>query len=122
MYKMLEKNQRILYFLFGCITVRTIIAILPIYLPYEWLSYLGIMLLAIGTTFLYLYFNNLRLNAPEGGGITWWANFRLIHGVLYLAAAHYLLEGQRFAWIPLTMDVILGLLLFLFNHKMYKFT
>jgi hypothetical protein len=119
---MLDKDQRILYFLFGCITVRTIIAILPIYLPYEWLYYLGIIILAIGTTFLCLYFNNLRLQAPEGGGITWWANFRLLHGALYLAAAHYLLKNQRIAWIPLTMDVILGLLLFLFNHKIIKFT
>jgi len=119
---MLEKNQRIMYFLFGCITLRTIIAILPIYLPYEWFPYLGTILLAIGTTFIYLYFNNLRLYAPEGGGITWWANFRLLHGALYLVAAHYLLQKQRIAWIPLTMDVILGLLLFLFNHKIIKFT
>ncbi len=119
---MLEKDQRIFYFLIGCIPIRTLIAILPVYLPYEWLSYLGIILLAIGTSFLYLYFNHLRLYAPEGGGITWWANFRLLHGALYLVAAHYLLNNQRFAWIPLTMDVILGLSLFLFKHKIIKFT
>lgn len=118
---MLDKNQRIMYFIFGCLLVRTIIAILPIYLPYEWFSYLGTILLAIGVYFLCLYFNDLRLYAPEGGGITWWANFRLLHGALYLVAAHYLLKKQRIAWIPLTMDVILGLLLFLSNHKMIKF-
>jgi hypothetical protein len=114
---MLDKNQRIMYFIFGCLIIRTILAILPIYLPHKWLSYFGIILLAIGTYFVYLYFNDLRLYAPEGGGITWWANYRLLHGALYLVAAHYLLKKQRFGWIPLTMDVILGLMLFLSNHK-----
>ena len=117
---MLNNDERIYYFLFGCLTFRIIIAILPIYLPYKWLSYLGIIMLAIGTSLLYLYFNNLRLNAPEGGGVTWWAKYRLIQGVLYLAAAHYLLENQRIAWLPLTMDVILGFVLFLHKHEFIK--
>jgi len=114
---MLEKKERILYFLGGCITLRTIIAILPLYLPEEWLFYFGLVLFVIGISFLYLYFNNLRLQAPEGGGITWWANFRLLHGALYLVAAQYSLKKQRIGWIPLTMDVILGLLLFINKHK-----
>jgi hypothetical protein len=87
-----------------------------VYLSEKWLFYFGLVLFVIGITFLYLYFNNLRLHAPEGGGITWWANFRLLHGALYLVAAQYLLKKQRIAWIPLTMDVILGLLLFVSKH------
>ncbi len=117
---MFSSNNRMYYFLFGCIPLRIIIAMLPLYLPEKWLSYLGIITLIIGTSFLFLYFNNLRLDAPEGGGITWWAKYRLIHGVLYLAAAHYLLENQRIAWLPLTMDVILGFLLFLQKYEFIK--
>ena len=56
---------------------------------------------------LYLYFIKGRMNAPEGGGTTWWANYRLIHGLLYICASIYLLQEERLAWIPLTMDVLL---------------
>jgi len=54
--------------------------------------------------------------APEGGGVTWWANYRLIHGLLYLCASIYLFQKQRLAWIPLTMDVLLGLIIFISRH------
>jgi hypothetical protein len=118
---MLEKNDRILYFLLGCIGVRTFLAILPIYLPYSWLQLYSIPVFIIGACLLFLYFTDGRLNAPEGGGNTWWSNYRLIHGVLYLAASIYLLKKQRFAWIPLSLDTLLGLFLFLFNHNLIKF-
>ena len=118
---MLEKNDLLLYFLIGCIGTRVLLTIAPIYLPYKWLQLFGILILAISSSFLYLYFTDGRLNAPEGGGITWWVNFRLIHGVLYLAAAIYLLKRERFAWIPLALDTLLGLLLFLNYHKFIKF-
>lgn len=118
---MLEKDDRILYFLVGCITARTLLAILPIYLPYKWLQIYSIPIFLIGASFLFLYFTDGRLNAPEGGGITWWANYRLMHGVLYLAASIYLFKKQRFAWIPLGLDTLLGLSLFLFKHSFIKF-
>tara|TARA_B100001287_G_scaffold270997_1_gene270591 strand:+ start:1534 stop:1902 length:369 start_codon:yes stop_codon:yes gene_type:complete len=121
MYKMLEKNQRILYFLVGCIGIRSLLAITPLYLTYSWLQIFSIPIFVIGASFLFLYFTNGRLNAPEGGGDTWWVNYRLIHGLLYLAAAIYLFKQQRLAWIPLAIDTLLGLFLFLFNHKFIKF-
>ena len=42
----------------------------------------------------YLYFTNTRLNAPEGGGVTWWAKYRLIHAMLYITAAIYIAQGN----------------------------
>ena len=116
MFSTLTKQQRILYFLIGCIGVRAILAIIPLYIPHNWLPVLGGLTLIIGTSFLYLYVTNGRLNAPEGGGVTWWADYRLIHGLLYLCASIYLLQKQRLAWIPLTMDVLLGLILFISRH------
>ena len=113
---MLSKQQRILYFLIGCIGVRSIIAIGPLYLPKKWLPVLGLITTIIGTTMLYLYFIKGRMNAPEGGGTTWWANYRLIHGLLYICASIYLFQEDRLAWIPLTMDVLLGLILFINKH------
>ena len=112
-----DKNSRILYFLIGCIGIRVCLAITPVYLPERWLPYFGLITLTIASSLLYLYFTNSRLKAPEGGGITWWAQYRLVHGMLYLAASIYLLQGKRTAWIPLTIDVCFGLLLFLHKHN-----
>ena len=89
---MLEKNDRILYFLLGCIGMRTILAILPIYLPYNWLQLFSLPIFLIGAYFLYLYFTDGRLNAPEGGGNTWWANYRLLHGRTSFDSK----DGERF--------------------------
>lgn len=98
-------------FLLGCIPVRTALAWYAKNYPSKELGYL---LLVISLGFLYLYFNNLRLNAQEAsGGVTWWAPYRIIHGLLYLAAAVYMFNDQKHAWIPLASDVILGFLFFL---------
>ena len=112
---MLTKNQSIQFFLLGCIPVRIIIALLPLYIKTEWLSYYSLPLFAIAFSFLFLYFFNMRQNAFEAGGITWWANYRIIHGLLYLIAAIYAFNKNRSAWIPLALDVIIGLSLFI--HK-----
>lgn len=117
---MLSKQQRILYFLIGCIGLRTIIAISPLYIPENMLPLLGIITIIIGISFLFLYFTNGRMNAPEGGGVTWWANYRLIHGLLYLAASIYLFNRDRIAWIPLVNDVFLGLVFFYLNMEKIK--
>lgn len=114
---MLSKQQRILYYLLGCIGVRSILAVSPIYIPENMLPILGIITITIGTSFLFLYFTNGRMNAPEGGGVTWWAKYRLIHGLLYVTASIYLFQKQRTAWIPLTIDLLLGLVVFLFKYS-----
>jgi len=48
----------------------------------------------------------------EGGGVTWWADFRLLHGSFYFAAAVYAFYGKIIAWIPLAFDVLLATGLF----------
>lgn len=118
---MLSKQERILYFLLGCIGVRTILALAPLYIPENMLPLLAFITLTIGLSFLYLYTTNRRMNAPEGGGITWWAKYRLIHGLLYLAASIYLFQKQQTAWVPLTIDVLLGLIVFLIKNKCFIF-
>jgi len=112
---MLTERTRIIFFLIGCIGIRLILAVIPLYLSKKWLPYFGIIILIIALSFLYLYFTNGRLKAPEGGGETWWAKFRLIHGLLYSTAAIYLFQKERIASIPLFIDVILGLTLFILN-------
>ena len=60
-------------FLLCCIPLRILIALTPIYVSNAWMPYLGVLLLAISAGFFILYLGNLRLDAPEGGGITWWS-------------------------------------------------
>ena len=69
-------------------------------------------LIAFG--FLYLYFTNGRLNAPEAGGKTWWSKLRIIHGLLYLTAGIYALQNNKLCWVPLLIDVVFGFLAALF--------
>ncbi len=121
-----------LLFLTMCIPLRIIFALLPNYdlvkrfnfniNPKLFYTIVGLVFLAISIGFLYLYFTNKRLNAPEAGGRTWWHNLRLLHGLLYLCASLYILwnvndlEKIKLASLPLTIDVLLGLGVF-FRHR-----
>lgn len=102
-------------FLSGCIPLRILLAVGSTYIPEAKLKLFSVVLFGISMGLLYLYFANKRLDAPEAGGEgTWWSNLRLIHGLLYLCAAIYAYQGKReYVWIPLTIDVIVGLLAFL---------
>lgn len=113
---MLSEENRKLYFLLLCIPIRIILAIIPIYLNKEYLPYFGLIIGIMGINMLYLYFNNLRLNAFEGGGKTWWANYRLLHGALYIVAAIYAYQQNYIAWIPLFIDACLGIVLHIVHH------
>lgn len=114
---MLSEKESIKYFLFGCMPARVLLSILPAYIDKGLLFYYGMVLFIISLSFLYLYFSNLRLNAFEAGGYTWWANFRIIHGLLYMTGAIYSFQGLSIAWIPITIDTLLGLILFLYHRK-----
>ena len=112
----LENNKSILYFLIGCIPIRILIASIPNIVDKNYLFYYSFVLFSISIGFLYLYFNNLRLNAFESGGTTWWSEYRFIHGMLYLTAAIYAYQKKSIAWIPLAFDVIFGFILFINKH------
>jgi len=109
----------VLLFLFACIPARLLIAWYSTKVPN--LTLYGVVLLAVALSFLYLYFTNGRLQAPEAGGATWWSSYRLIIGLLYLAAAVYALQGKRsLVKYPLLIDVAFGLVIFLMKHYIVK--
>lgn len=110
---MLSTRQSIMYFLLGCMPVRILLTMLPFYISDTMLFYYGLILGAIAGSLIYLYFTSTRMNAFEAGGYTWWADFRLLHGLLYLAASIYALQGLPVAWLPLFVDTLLGLALFI---------
>lgn len=112
----LTQSQSTMAFLFGCIPMRLLIAYIGYLLGNPDSTPLirtlfTTVLLAIGISFLVLYTKNLRLNAPEAGGITWWSKLRPIHGLFYILAAILLLlpSYRHLAWISLLLDVMFGL-------------
>ena len=106
----------LLLFLTICIPSRILITFLGYYLDPQYLPYLGIIYALIGISMLTLYFVKYRMDAFEANGETWWHNFRLIHGMLYLTASIYAFYGDNRAWIPLAMDTVFGLILFIDHH------
>jgi hypothetical protein len=108
----MNPTMRLLLFIGMCVPLRLGLAYLPSILPEQYLDYLGIVVLTMSLGTLYLGWTNSRLRAPEGGGKTWWAPYRLIHGMLLLTASLYLFRGDRRASVPLLMDVLFAIVLF----------
>jgi len=104
-----------------CIFVRLLASHIPLYTPTAYLKIIGSIFCIQSITLLYLYFTNSRLKAPEGGGVTWWANYRILHGILYaLAASSCFLNLPETAHFFLTCDVILGIVLYVL-HKHFNY-
>ena len=99
-----------LYFII-CLFIRLLLVFLVLNINKSYLQYLGIIFIIIGIGFLNLYFFNKRLNAIEGGGITWWHKYRLLHGMLYLTAGIYSIKGYKLSFIPLLIDVLFGFII-----------
>ncbi len=107
----------VLAFLLLCIPARILIALGSKFVPDAYMKLYATLLLLIGLSFVYLFFTNTRLDAPEAGGKTWWAKYRLIIGALYLVAAIYAFQGKRdLIWVPLAMDITFGTIIFAIKH------
>jgi hypothetical protein len=103
----------VIAFLLLCIPARLGIAFSSLYIPEDYLKFYAFYLLITGLTILYLFFTNSRPYAFEADGPTWWMNYRLIIGMLWLTASIYAFQGKRnLIWIPLVMDIIFGIIIF----------
>jgi hypothetical protein len=109
----MDNRTRIALFWGVCIPLRLGLAYVPTVLNGAQFDYVGAIVGAMACGTLYLAGTNNRLRAPEGGGRTWWAPYRFVHGFLLLAAAVYLFRRDRRAYVPLLVDVLLGAALFL---------
>ena len=114
--QMLSVEKRKILFLLACMPIRIIIAVIPLYIDKSLIPLYGGLLSLLMIGFFYLYFNKLRMHAAESGGETWRSVFRVLDAVLYLCATIYAFQGKRIAWVPLAIDLVIGLVLFLNNH------
>ena len=70
-------------------------------------------------SFFYLFLFDLRLNAPEANGVTWWNIYRPIHGSLFLLFTLYYIKEYKSAWKFLFLDTILGIIFFMSHHLIH---
>jgi len=95
-----------LLFFFVCIPVRLLLSYLVKQNP-EYGKYAIVP--AVG--FFSIYLLRLRRTGVETVGPIWWDDYRPVHGALYLLTAVYAYRGQGHAYIPLLLDVLLGVFL-----------
>lgn len=114
---MLSIYQRILFFLLLCIPIRS----LAVFISYKYqhkmiTKALAFIYLIIGINMMIMFQFNLRQDAPEGGGKTWWNNIRPLHSLLYIMFAIFVFINKDYSYMFLLGDVILGLLVFILHH------
>jgi len=101
-------NSKLL-FLTACIPVRILLILLVRFLPEKYLPYCSWIFLLISIGFLISY--NRRMKGIYDR-YAWWNNLRPIHSCLYLLTFIYAFYKKSYSWIPLTIDIIVGLIAF----------
>jgi hypothetical protein len=110
-------DRRKLTFFLGCIPFRLGLVVLAYFLPLKYLPIFGYLALLPAIGFLGQYVLGLRKTGKGfAGGEIWWTQLRPIHGALYLVFALYAIQKQRFAWIVLLVDALLGFGAGLYNN------
>lgn len=105
----MEIKERKMLFTFACMPARILLAVAVFVLPLELIPLASSALAVMGASFATLYAFNLRMNAPEGGGRTWWNHLRPLHSASYSVAACLLVvKNRRAAALVLILDVIFG--------------
>lgn len=113
-------------FLFTCcIIVRSMFVYIaytlsnPIVNNNFWLLCIPAALLVLGWIRI-IFFVPRDTGLEVNGGKIWWKNIRIFHLSLYLLFAISTFTNQKFSWIFLLADVLLGSTSFLFHHYTNK--
>ena len=116
-YNMNTIQKRFILFLIGCIGTRTLFVYLAKNANRTYLQYMGYLSILPAIGFFYLFLTGSRKTGAEVfGDKIWWNNLRPIHGLTYSLFAYNAINGNKFAWIYLLADVMIGLVSFLIFH------
>ena len=116
-YNMNTIKKRFILFIIGCIGTRTLFVYLAKNANRTYLQYMGYLSILPAIGFFYLFLTGSRKTGAEVfGDKIWWNNLRPVHGLMYLLFAYNAINGNKFAWIYLLVDVIIGLVSFLIFH------
>jgi hypothetical protein len=110
-------QKRLLFFLIGCIGVRTAFVILAKNISLNYLAFLGYLAILPALGFTYIFITGSRTTGPEVmGEKIWWNHLRPIHAILYAIFAYLAITKNPNAWLALGIDVVIGLIGFLIHH------
>ena len=110
-------QKRFLAFLLLCIPVRIGFVFIAKKVDIKYLPYLGYLAIfpAIGFAYIYI-FGKRKTGGETFGQKIWWNNLRPLHSILYFIFAYLALKKSNNAYIPLLLDVIIGLISFVIYH------
>ena len=114
-------QKRILLFLLGCIIVRLLFVYIAYIINPRYLKFLGFLAIIVSIGFITIYLFGLRKTGPETmGQPIWWDSLRPFHSLMYLIFGILAILGiQKYAWIALLVDVLVGLTAFIIHHKLF---
>ena len=110
-------QKRFLAFLLLCVPTRIAFVLISKTICKKYLPYLGYLALLPAIGFVYIFiFGKRKRGAETFGQRIWWNNIRPFHSILYLTFAYLAITKSDKAYIPLLIDVIIGLSGFIFYH------
>ena len=110
-------QKRFLAFLLLCIPVRIGFVFIAKKVDKKYLPYLGYLAILPAIGFAYIYiFGKRKTGGETFGQKIWWNNLRPIHSILYFMFTYLALKKSNNAYIPLLLDVIIGLISFIIYH------
>ena len=110
-------QKRFLAFLLLCIPVRVGFVFIAKLVDKKYLPHLGYLAILPAIGFAYIYiFGKRKTGGETFGQKIWWNNLRPLHSILYFIFAYLALKKSNNAYIPLLLDVIIGLISFIIYH------
>ena len=110
-------QKRFLLFIFGCIGLRILFVVIAKNIDIKLLPYLGYLALLMSTGFIYIFLTGSRKTGAEVfGGKIWWNDLRPLPALMYSLFAYNAINKNPNSWMFLLIDVIIGLISFLFFH------
>lgn len=113
----MDKIKRIMSFLILCIGIRSLFVYLAKTVDPEKVKWASVPALALSIGFLVIYTFGLRKTGIETGGEPiWWNHLRPVHALFYLLFAVLAWLKNGYSYVPLLVDVIVGLGAFVHHH------
>ena len=110
--------KRILLFSFLCIPTRFAFMYLSKVYSNMYSNYFIFLALVFSIMEFYIYLTDSRKTGAEVfGNDIWWNELRPIHAILYLLFCIYTYKKNHYAYIPLLIDIIIGIIAFILYHS-----
>ena len=108
-------QKRFLLFFTVCVSIRLSFVLIAKKVTPKYLPWLGLLGLIPVLGFSYRVFISPR-NKGIFGTKAWWAPLRIVHAFNYLVFSILAFKKNKYAYVPLLFDIILGVFAFLFYN------